>query len=88
MHYFKNYSTFYIIYLYVLGKASTPKPFRVIITIFSRRERADLAFGFQPNAAGYRFYVVGSYNYRVQYFRDTTSGVTPASLGRVKAVFR
>jgi hypothetical protein len=35
-----------------------------------------------------RFYVVDSYNYRVQYFRDTTSGVALASLGRVKAVFR
>jgi hypothetical protein len=38
--------------------------------------------------AGSRLYVVDSYNYRVQYFRDTAPGVAPASLGMVKAVFR
>jgi hypothetical protein len=37
---------------------------------------------------GSRLYVVDSYNYRVQYFRDTTSAVAPTSLGKVKAVFR
>jgi len=44
--------------------------------------------GLAFNAAGARLYVLDQYNDRVQYFRDTTAGVAPASLGKVKAVFK
>jgi hypothetical protein len=40
-----------------------------------------------PASSG-RLYVVDSYNYRVQYFRDATAAVVPALLGKVKAVFK
>jgi hypothetical protein len=48
----------------------------------------NTAGGLDKVPAASRLYVVDSYNYRVQYFRDTTAGVTPASFGRVKVVFR
>ena len=35
-----------------------------------------------------RVYVGDRYNHRVQYFKDTEHAVSPASLGRVKALFR
>lgn len=35
-----------------------------------------------------RVYVADSSNHRIQYFRDEYHAVTPASLGRVKAVFK
>jgi len=37
---------------------------------------------------GPRAYIIDRFNDRVQYFKDTEHAVAPASLGRVKALFR
>jgi DNA-binding beta-propeller fold protein YncE len=37
---------------------------------------------------GGRVYVTDAFNHRVQYFRVANPAVAPASLGRVKALFR
>ena len=40
------------------------------------------------NPAGDRLYVVDTLNHRIQYFKWINPAVAPASLGRVKALFR
>ncbi|MEE9457310.1 MAG: NHL repeat-containing protein, partial [bacterium] len=44
----------------------------------------DVAF----SPSGDRLYVADSRNHRIQYFRWSAPAVSPASLGRVKAIFR
>jgi tripartite motif-containing protein 71 len=48
----------------------------------------DYPYGIDLSNDGRRLYVADEGNWRIQYFRDTTAYVSPASLGRVKALFR
>lgn len=45
-------------------------------------------FGIATILGGKRVYVVDRNNDRIQYFRESPTAVTPASLGRVKALFK
>jgi DNA-binding beta-propeller fold protein YncE len=48
----------------------------------------DFPWDVAPHVTGSRVYVVDSGNHRIQYFNRNEPAVVPASLGRVKALFR
>jgi tripartite motif-containing protein 71 len=48
----------------------------------------NLAYDVAVNGSGSRVYVTDDYNHRVQYFNRDATAVAPASLGKVKALFK
>jgi tripartite motif-containing protein 71 len=67
-------------------------PSGTYLGLFGSRGTGDGQFRYPKRVAvtkdGGRVYVTDAYNYRVQYFRVANPAVAPASLGRVKALFR